>query len=123
MQSIASASSHVPKTDLPSTQKETMQNQSSTCSLDREFDHADRLLNLQAMTSNPNTVVDLESELSAYVRWALRKTSSGEYSSDKSMRLLEKAWKAQKALWQLRKQEFYTATVNSKLVDRDRAHH
>lgn len=95
-----------------------MQNQQSICSLDREFDHADRLLNRQTMTFDPSTVVDLESELSAFVRWALRKSRSGEYSTDKSMKLLEKAWKAQKALWRLRKQELYVST--EKFVDRDR---
>jgi hypothetical protein len=96
-----------------------MQKQESTSSLNCELDPIDSQIDLAATTSGSNTVISLESELSAYIRWALRKSNSGEYSTHKAMKLLEKAWKAQKALWRLRKQELYAST-EAKFVAADR---
>lgn len=50
------------------------------------------------------STTDIEAHLCAFIRWALRVTSSGEYSGHLAIELLEQAWSAQKLLWQLRKQ-------------------
>lgn len=51
------------------------------------------------------STTDVEAHLYAFIRWALRVTSSGEYSGHLAIELLEQAWSAQKLLWQLREQQ------------------
>ncbi|UBF24306.1 hypothetical protein K9N68_21705 [Kovacikia minuta CCNUW1] len=45
-----------------------------------------------------------EANLSAFINWILRQSSTGQYSPDVAIRLLDRAWEAQKQLWQLRHQ-------------------
>lgn len=45
---------------------------------------------------------DLETQLSNFVRQALKQTCTNQYSSEQAMYLLDQAWWAQKLLWQLR---------------------
>lgn len=56
---------------------------------------------------------DVEAHLSSFIRWALRVTSSGEYSGDLAIELLEQAWSAQKLLWQLRKPQIGDCPVEN----------
>ncbi|MGA7937129.1 MAG: hypothetical protein WCA35_26495 [Kovacikia sp.] len=60
--------------------------------------------NLPASAACPDSVIDLETRLNLFIRTALRKSRSGDYPSDICMQLLDRAWKAQKTLWRLRRQ-------------------
>ncbi|WP_421655458.1 hypothetical protein [Leptothermofonsia sp. ETS-13] len=52
--------------------------------------------------SQSSSVIDLETKLNEFVQSALQKSCSGQYSIETSLGILDKAWKAQKFLWQLR---------------------
>jgi hypothetical protein len=54
----------------------------------------------------------LEIYLSAFIRWALRITATGECVGETAIALLEQAWDAQKLLWQLREQQDSEALSN-----------
>jgi hypothetical protein len=43
-----------------------------------------------------------ESDLQAFVRWALAQSHSSYFTQDESLQLLELAWRAQKLLWAAR---------------------
>ncbi len=48
------------------------------------------------------SVIDLESKLEEFVQGTLQRSRSGHYSLETALEMLDKAWKAQKALWHLR---------------------
>ncbi len=58
----------------------------------------------QAIAKHPchNQNSDLEICLNTFVRRALHITSTGEYSVDTALAILDHAWTAQKLIWSLR---------------------
>ena len=47
------------------------------------------------------TVPDQEIRLSAFIRYSLQKTRTNQVSTDIALQLLNRAWEAQKLLWEL----------------------
>jgi hypothetical protein len=47
-------------------------------------------------------IKNMENQLNTFIKWALKVTSSREYTGGEAMELLDQAWMAQKLLWRLR---------------------
>jgi hypothetical protein len=47
---------------------------------------------------------DLQIRLSRFIQYCLKQSCSTDCSTDEALQLLDKAWKAQKLLWQIRRQ-------------------
>ncbi|BBC27126.1 hypothetical protein [Pseudanabaena sp. ABRG5-3] len=56
----------------------------------------------QAIANHRYQNIDLEICLNTFVRRALHSTSTGEYSVDTALAILDHAWIAQKLIWSLR---------------------
>jgi hypothetical protein len=56
-------------------------------------------------TTDRNSKTDIEQQLNAFISWVLRVTTTGEYSGDVAMELLDQAWMAQKLVWWLRESQ------------------
>lgn len=69
-----------------------------------------------AMDSAPGAVavVDLEVRLGAFVQWVLKKSCSGKYAPDASLKMMDRAWRAQKMLWRLRQQQVFASSNQQK---------
>jgi hypothetical protein len=50
------------------------------------------------------SIQDLELRLSAFIQLAHSQSQARRYSHDQTLHLLDRAWEAQKLLWQLRRQ-------------------
>jgi hypothetical protein len=58
----------------------------------------------------PPYTTDSEIHLDAFIDWALRESRSPQYSPQAALELLDRAWDAQKLLWQLRSHHTYHYT-------------
>ncbi|UBF29039.1 hypothetical protein K9N68_15070 [Kovacikia minuta CCNUW1] len=63
---------------------------------------AESKTNILVPASSPVPKIDLETRLNQFIQTALKKSRSRDYCPYTSMKLLDKAWKAQKTLWRLR---------------------
>jgi hypothetical protein len=74
-------------------------------------DLIDQIVPATALSQRPNhhshsaSVINLEEKLTQFVNASLQASYSPKYSLQSRMELLERAWKAQKLLWQLRVQK------------------
>jgi hypothetical protein len=56
------------------------------------------------LSSPALSLQDLELRLSAFIQLAHSQSQARRYSHDQTLHLLDRAWEAQKLLWQLRRQ-------------------
>ncbi len=63
----------------------------------------------QSEVTYPSSVVDFELRLSRFVSWVLQKSCSGQYPPQEALKMLDRAWQAQKMLWRLRQEKVFLA--------------
>jgi hypothetical protein len=88
-------------------------------------DLIDQIVPATALSRCPNhhsdstSVINLEERLTQFVDAALKASYSQKYSPQSRMELLERAWKAQKLLWQLRAQRALELDKNNPPLEED----